>query len=149
MKKYHYLILFFIINILAQPIAHSVQSDFFDQGKQLFKKKEYEKSKIFFERDIVFNPKSEMSYLYLGKIYEKIENDEESEKNLNSVLMLNPTNEEAIYILTLLRIKQSDYNGTKELLDRFNLVCKSLCNKKTEINNKFEKLIPLNEKDNN
>ena len=90
-----------------------------------------------------------MSYLYLGKIYEKIENDEESEKNLNSVLMLNPTNEEAIYILTLLRIKQSDYNGTKELLDRFNLVCKSLCNKKTEINNKFEKLIPLNEKDNN
>ena len=52
MKKYHYLILFFIINILAQPIAHSIQSDFFDQGKQLFEKKEYEKARKNYEKDI-------------------------------------------------------------------------------------------------
>ena len=71
MKKYHYLILFFIINILAQPIAHSVQSDFFDQGKQLFEKKEYEKSKIFFERDIVLILKVKCHIYILGKYMKK------------------------------------------------------------------------------
>ena len=68
---------------------------------------------------------------------------------MNTVLILNPKNDEAIYMLTLLKIKQSDYNETKELIDKFNLVCKLFCNKKTEINNKFEKLIPTNEQDNN
>ena len=48
------------------------------------------KSKIFFERDIVFNPESEKSYLYLAKIFYEKSNDEEQEINLNNVLILNP-----------------------------------------------------------
>ena len=36
-------------------------------------------------------------------------------------------------MLTLLKIKQSDYNQAKELIDKFNLVCKSFCSKKNEI----------------
>ena len=63
--------------------------------------------------------------------------------------MLNPQNDEAIYMLIILKIKQSDYNKSKELIEKFNLVCKSFCSKKNEINNKFNKLIPENEKDNN
>ena len=40
----------------------------------------------------------------------------EQEINLNSVLLLNPQNDEAIYMLALLKIKQSDYNHAKKLL---------------------------------
>ena len=56
----------------------------------------------------MFNPKSEKSYLYLAKIFEESENDYEMESNLNKVLLLNPKNEEAIYLLTMLKIKLSD-----------------------------------------
>ena len=74
--------------------------------------------------------------------YFKNENDKEQEINLNNVLVLNPQNDEAIYMLTLLKIKQSDYNEAKELIKKFNLVCESFCSKRAEIQEKFDKLIP-------
>ena len=40
--------------------------------------------------------------------------------NLNNVLLLNPQNDEAIYMLTLLKIKHSDYDKAKELIEKFN-----------------------------
>jgi len=125
------------------------KSNSFDEGKILFDKKEFEKSKIFFEKDIVFNPKSEKSYLYLAKIFDKNNNDQEQEINLSNVLVLNPQNDEAIYMFILLKIKQSDYNEAKKLIKRFDLVCVSFCSKKSEIQDKLNKLTPENARDNN
>ncbi len=121
------------------------QSNYLDEGIMLFNKKEFEKSKILFEKDLVFNPKSEKSYLYLAKIFNQNNNEEEEEINLKNVLLLNPQNDEAIYLLTLLKIKQSDYDEAKQLIVQFDLVCKSFCSKKSEIKEKFEKLSPKNE----
>ena len=138
------LILFFLnSNVFSKESSH------FIKGVKHFNKKEFDKSKIFFERDLVFNPKSENSYLYLAKIFNKRENTEEVENNLNNVLLLNPKNDEAIYMLTLIKIKQSDYNEAKNLINKFNLVCKSFCSKKKEIELKFKKLNPENAKNNN
>ena len=127
----------------------SKQSNFFDEGLVLFQKEEFEKSKILFEKDIVFNPKSEKSYLYLAKISKINNNQDIEEKNLNSVLLLDPKNEEAIYLLTLLKIERSDYDEAKDLIEKFNLVCKSFCNKKNEIKKKFNKIIPKNDEKKN
>ena len=63
--------------------------------------------------------------------------------------MLNPQNDEAIYMLSLLKIKQSDYNGAKNLIKQFSLICKNFCSKKEEMEEKFNKLKPENEPDNN
>ena len=117
----------------------------FDKGVKLYNGKKYEKSKIFFERDIVFNPVSEKSYLYLAKIFKENDNEEEEEVNLNKVLLLNPQNDEAMYLLTLLKIKQSDYKEAGDLLNKFNFICKSFCSKKKEMSNKLKKLSPDNE----
>ena len=106
-------------------------------------------SKIFFERDLVFNPKSEKSYLFLAKIFKEKENIEEEEINLKNVLLINPKNEEAIYMLTLIKIDQSDYSEAENLINTFTLVCKSFCSKKKEIESKFKKLNPENAKNNN
>ena len=54
-----------------------------------------------------------------------------------------------MYMLILLKIKQYDYNKAKELIKKFNLVCKTFCSKKTEIQEKFNKLTPENAKNNN
>ena len=140
-------LIFIYLFIITDGIAK--ESNYFAEGMKLFQNKKFEKSKILFEKDIVFNPRSEKSYLYLAKIFSKNENDDEQEINLNSVLLLNPQNDEAIYMLTLLKIKQSDYHQAKELIDKFNLVCKSFCSKKNEIQKKLEKLTPENAKNNN
>ena len=149
MKKIIFLTKALIIYLFLYSSGISKELDFFTKGLQHFKKKELDKSKIMFEKDLVFNPKSEKSYLYLAKIFEKKENDEEQEINLRNVLLLNPKNDEAIYMLTILKIKQFDYNQAKELINNFSLVCKSFCSKKNEIKNKLEKIIPKNEENNN
>ena len=137
-------VLFFInTNVLSK------ESSYFIEGMKHFKKKEFDKSKIFFERDLVFNPRSEKSYLYLAKIFEKKENIEEEEINLKNVLLLNPKNDEAIYMLTLIKINQSNYSEAEKLINTFTLVCKSFCSKKKEIELKFKKLNPENAKKNN
>ena len=137
------------LNLFVTSIGYAKQSSYFVEGKILFDKNEFEKSKIFFERAIVFNPKSELSYMYLAKIFNENENDEEQERNLNSVLLLNPKNDEAIYMLTLLKIKQSNYSVAKQLIEKFDLICDLFCEKNTEMKSKFKKIIPENEKNNN
>ena len=139
----------FVIYLLLISSGMAIQSNYFEEGIKLYQKKKFDESKILFERDIVFNPKNEKSYLYLAKIFNEMSNDEEQEINLSNVLLLNPQNDEAIYMLTLLKIKQSDYNAAKELIDRFILVCKSFCSKKNEIQGKLRKLTPENAKTNN
>ena len=147
--KIFLLIKIFVIYLFLISNGITKQSDYFDKGIELFQKRKFDKSKILFEKDIVFNPKNEKSYLYLAKIFNKKNNDDEEEINLNSVLLLNPQNDEAIYMLTLLKIKQSDYNGAKELIDKFILVCKSFCPKENEMQDKLKKLTPENAKDKN
>ena len=142
MRKMIYSIKIIIICFFLIINVSLAKNDYFTQGKIFYDKKEFEKSKIFFERDIVFNPKNEKSYLYLAKIFRENEKEGEEEANLNNVLMLNPQNDEAIYMLTLLKIKQSNYDRAKELIMQFNLVCKSFCSKKKELQDKFKKLTP-------
>tara|TARA_B100000315_G_C14110878_1_gene378100 strand:- start:21 stop:470 length:450 start_codon:yes stop_codon:yes gene_type:complete len=149
MKKFFTIIKIFFVYLFLISGGLTKESNYLKKGIELFQKKEFDKSKILFEKDIVFNPKSEKSYLYLAKIFNSNENDQEQEINLNSVLILNPQNDEAIYMLALLKIKQSDYNNAKKLLEEFVLFCESFCSKKEEIQEKFEKMTPENAKNNN
>ena len=148
MKKNLLINIFFILFFSSSMIS-AKESDYFIEGMKHFNNKDFDKSKIFFERDLVFNPKSEKSYLYLAKIYLQKENTEQEEINLNNVLLINPQNDEAIYMLTLIKIEQSDYDEAMKLINKFNLVCKSFCSKKKEIESKFKKLNPKNAKSNN
>ena len=146
MKKFSFKfkILFIVLLINSNVMA----SEYLTEGIKLFEKNKFDESKILFERDLAFDPKSEKSYLYLAKIYSQIDNDEEQGINLKNVLLINPTNDEALYMLAIMRIKQSDYNEAKELINKFKLVCKSFCSKKNEIEEKLKKLTPENEKNN-
>ena len=86
----------------------------------------------------MFNPKSENSYLYLAKIFKEEKKENLEENNLNTVLLLNPKNEEAIYLLTLLNIKQSNFSKAKSLITTMSLVCKKMCSKKIELKKKLD-----------
>ena len=135
-KKY----LFIIILISILNMNGITKENFFSEGVKLFNEKKFPESKFKFEQDIVFNPKSEVSYLYLAKIFKERENDELQEQNLNTVILINPQNEEALYLLTLLNIKKSDYSESERLMKKFNKVCKKICGKKSELISKLKTL---------
>jgi len=131
---------FIFLSVLFVNTNAISKSNYFDQGEKLFKEEKFSESKFKFEKDIVFNPKSEKSYLYLAKIFEKKNNDRLQEQNLNTVILLNPKNEEAIFLLTLLKIKQSDYSESEKLIEDFKKVCKIFCEKEKELSKKLENL---------
>ena len=90
----YFLIIFFLLNLKA-----FAKENFFQEAKILFEEGKIEESKFLFQRNIVFNPKDSKSYLYLAKIFESEENEIEEEKNINTTLLLEPDNEEAMYML--------------------------------------------------
>ncbi len=139
-KTFQYvLIIIFLLN------SHSfAKEDFFAKAIKLFDNEKYEESKFLFQRNIVFNPKNSKSYLYLAKIYKTEENEREEEKNINTALLLEPNNEEAMYMLIDLKLKRSDYNRVKELTEKFEIICSSLCDKIDLIN---ERLTNIEAKD--
>ena len=52
--------------ICLLPNTLTANTKYFKQGIDLYKNKKFDEAKFKFEQDIVFNPKSEMSYLYLS-----------------------------------------------------------------------------------
>ena len=116
------------------------KSDYFQEGIYLFETKKYKQAKFKFEQEILFNPKSELSYLYLSKIFKNLEKKNLQEQNLNTVILLNPKNEEAIYNLATLKLESSDYKKSKELNNRLSSVCKKLCEKSKKLSIEIENL---------
>ena len=138
MKKFFYKRFYLVIFILFFNISAKSENNFLNDGVKLFNSQKFEESQIKFEKDIVFNPKSEKSYLYLAKIFKEKNKTLLEENNLNTVLLLNPKNEEAIYMLTLLSIKKSNFSKSKELINKLNSVCNNFCNKIKELENKLK-----------
>ena len=135
-------ILFIAMNLTNSSLA---ESTFFEEGKKKYNKKKYEESKFLFQRNIVFNPKDQESYLYLAKIYKLEENKKEERKNIDTVLLLDPKNEEANYMLMQIELKRSNYSKVKELADNFSKICNQLCDKKNSILESLKNLEPKNE----
>ena len=139
---------FIILITLNYFITVSAADNLFEKAKKKFEKKDYEKSKFLFQRNIVFNPKNAESYLYLAKIFKTEENQEEEEKNLDTALLLEPNNEEAIYMLINIQLDRSNFDKANSLVERFTSICKKMCNKKTEINKSLQDLEANNAKTN-
>ena len=121
------------------------ESSFYEDGKKKYNEKKYEESKFLFQRSIVFNPKDKDSYLYLAKIYNFEDNKKEEQKNIDTVLLLDPKNEEANYMLMEIELKRSNYSKVKELADNFSKICNKLCDKKNSILESLKNLEPKNE----
>tara|TARA_B100000282_G_scaffold210425_1_gene155016 strand:- start:235 stop:672 length:438 start_codon:yes stop_codon:yes gene_type:complete len=144
LKKFTLVILISLINFINTNASENL----FEKAKKNFEKKDYDKSKFLFQRNIVFNPKNAESYLYLAKIFKTEENQEEEEKNLDTTLLLEPNNEEAIYMLINIQLDRSNFDKANTLMDRFTSVCKKMCNKKIEISKSLQDIEANNEKTN-
>ena len=134
----------FLLSVFLINNSHS-KENFFEEAKKLFDDKKFEESKFLFQRNIIFNPKDSKSYLYLAKIFKIEENISEEEKNLNTTLLLDPKNEEAVYLLMDIEIERSNFAKVKKLKKNFELICSSLCPKISSINEKLKNFDTKNE----
>ena len=116
------------------------KTEYIKEGIDLYNKNKFEDAKFKFEQDIVFNPKSELSYLYLSKIFNKQDKKSLQEKNLNTVILLNPKNEEAIYNLAKLKLTSSDYKKSRELNNKLKSICSNFCIKSDKLKIEIENL---------
>ena len=132
-------IIFFSIFLLI-PNTLFATSKHYKDGIFLFNQKKYDEAKFKFEQDIVYNPKSELSYLYLSKIFNKKENNSLEEQNLNTVMLLNPMNEEAVYNLAKLKLLSSDYKKSIELNKKLKFICINFCDQSEKLKIEIENL---------
>ena len=137
MKKLFVSILLLCIFISTEVYA---KENFFDEAKNKYNEKELEDSKFLFQRNIVFNPKHAKSYLYLAKIYNSEENEKEEIKYLKTTLLLEPENEEALYMLIDIELKKSNFSEVKKLTKNFEIICSTFCDKTKNINERLKNI---------
>ena len=135
-------IIFLFFSFNSQTFS---KENFFNEALKLYKKEKYQDARFLFEGSIVFNPKDANSYLYLAKIYNHEENQRKEEFNLETALLIEPDNEEAILMMMQIAIEKSNYDKVKNLSDTFSKVCKNLCNENQEIIESLKNIDPKNE----
>ena len=142
MKLKNKIYIIFLLFIFNNAVANE---NFFQKAVNLYEKKNYDKSKFLFQRNIVFNPKDSKSYLYLAKIYKIEDNEIEMEKNLNTTLLLEPDNEEAMYMVIDVELTRSNFSKVKELQSDFEKICSKLCEKIASIQERLKNFDTSNE----
>ena len=133
--RYLILILTFL---LVSTVAKTNENNFFNQAKDLFDKEKYEDSKFLFHRNIVYNPKDSASYLYLAKIFKIEEDKRQEEKNIKTTLLLDPKNEEAMFLLIDMELERSNFSKADELSKDFKKICVDMCDKIVSIESRLK-----------
>ena len=111
MKKFIFCVLLFYLFFSIESVA---KENFYEEAKNKFDEKKIEDSKFLFQRNIVFHPRDAKSYLYLAKIYNFEKNELEELKNLKTTLLLDPENEEAMYMLIDIELEKSNFSKVKD-----------------------------------
>src|SRR5210317_707781 len=134
-----------VIFLVVSSNLASSNENFFDEALKMYQDKEYDDARFLLERNIVFNPKDAKSYLYLAKIYNHEEDQRKEEYNLDTTLLIEPNNEEAILMLMKIALEKSNYSKVKDLSQTFIKVCEKLCDENDEIQKSLKNIEPENE----
>ena len=144
MNKTLKIITLILVLVFSANLASS-KENFFDEALKMFQDKKYDEARFMLERNIVFNPKDAKSYLYLAKIYNHEEDQRKEEYNLDTALLIEPNNEEAILMLMKIALEKSNYSKVKDLSQTFIKVCEKLCDENDEIQKSLKNIEPENE----
>ena len=141
MSKFLKIIGLILVIVSFKSTSYS-KENFFNEALELFKKEKYDDARFLFERNIVFNPKDANSYLFLAKIYNKEKDQRKEEYNLETTLLIEPDNEEALLMLMKIALEKSNYESVKDLSDKFLKVCKNLCDENKDIQETLKNIEP-------
>jgi ABC-type Zn2+ transport system substrate-binding protein/surface adhesin len=83
--------------------------------------------------------------LYLAKIYNKKDDKKKEQQNLDTVLLIEPSNEEAILMIMQISLEKSNYSKVQKLSETFEKVCKNLCDENDKIKESLKNIESKNE----
>ena len=138
-------ILFSILIVITTSTVASSKENFFDEALKKYQNEKYEEAKFIFERNIVYNPKDAKTYLYLAKIYNHQNDQRKEEHNLETALLIDPSNEEALLMSMKIALEKSNYSKVKSLSETFIKVCNKLCSENNQIQESLKNIEPKNE----
>ena len=144
MDKIFKILIIICVSLTSSNIVIA-KENFFDEALKLFDNKKYDDARFMLERNIVFNPKDAKSYLYLAKIYNQEKNQRKEENNLETTLLIEPGNEEAILMLMKIALEKSNYSKVKDLSQTFVKICVKLCDENKQIQETLKNIEPKNE----
>ena len=144
MNKILKILISIFLSLLFATLAFS-KDNFFSDALKLYENKKYDDARFLFERNIIFNPKDANSYLYLAKIYNYKDDQRKEEYNLETAMLIEPNNEEVIFMLIKIALKKSNYSKVKDLSQIFIKVCSKLCDENDEIQDSLKNIEPKNE----
>ena len=144
MNKFLKIVTLLFVLVFSANLASS-KENFFDEALKMYQDKKYDEARFMLERNIVFNPKDAKSYLLLAKIYNQEEDQRKEEYNLDTALLIEPNNEEAILMLMKIALEKSNYSKVKDLSQTFIKVCEKLCDENDEIQKSLKNIEPENE----
>ena len=144
MNKIFKIITLLFVLVFSANLASS-NENFFDEALKMYQDKKYDEARFMLERNIIFNPKDAKSYLYLAKIYNHEEDKRKEEYNLDTALLIEPNNEEAILMLMKIALEKSNYSKVNDLSKTFIKVCEKLCDENEEIQKSLKNIEPENE----
>ena len=137
------LIIFFFQNSLF------AKSEYLQEGIILFNKNKLEDAKFKFEKDLVFNPKSESSYLYLSKIFNKQDKKKLEELKITSqqkAAELIKREQELATLKKKLPALEIKAQGYKDMASKVNALLEVVRQKDTAIAEQRELLREVNAK---
>ena len=119
---------YFIILILFLYSSHSWSaSNFYDNALENFNETNYETAIKYLEKEIVFNPKSSVSFILLGKSYEKIDDLNTANKYYNIAFTLVPHNLELNFLLGKTAYNLGNIEDYAEFISNLEILCDNDC----------------------
>ena len=144
MNKIFKISIYIYLIIFSTTITLS-KENFFDKALEMYQSEKYDDARFMVERNIVYNPKDAKSYLYLAKIYNLEENERKEKYNLETALLIEPGNEEALLMLMKIALTKSNYKKVEDLSKTFLKVCEKLCGENDQIQESLKNIEPKNE----
>lgn len=119
---------YFIILTLFLYSSHSWSaSNFYDNALENFNETKYETAIKYLEKEIVFNPKSSVSFVLLGKSYEKIDDLSTANKYYNIAFTLVPHNLELNFLLGKTAYNLGNIEDYAEFISNLEILCDNDC----------------------
>ena len=116
-----------VIVICILPTSIFASNSFYTSALNDFNEENFEKAIRYLEKDIVFNPKSSVSYILLGKSYEGLEDKNDALKYYEIAFTLIPHNLELNYLIGKVSYELGLIEQYAEQISNLEILCETSC----------------------
>ena len=113
--------------IFLYPTIIFASNSFYESALNVFNEENFEKTIMYLEKEIVFNPKSSESYVLLGKSYEGLDDQNNALKYYEIAFTLIPHNLELNFLIGKVSYELGLIEQYAEQISNLEILCETSC----------------------